>query len=469
MTQQQEFVTKTATFRVAEKMGSGTYGTVYKVIDMKDSNMVKALKTFDPSIMDELEGVPPTTLRELNALKALKPHPNVIAIDEVVCPDNQDFTKMFYTMELCRGNLKDKQTSMIERYLSQDINWSKPVSKGKLPHEYVKEAKLIVWQLLNGIAYSHSWGIAHRDVKPANVMWGSDETIKIGDFGLSRFVRGAAGCAGDDGICPQTGEVQTLWYRAPEVIMGDEKYGPIVDDWSVGCIMAELFRFRLHSRSKRRWEPHPLFQGDDEISTLMMIFDVLGTPAEDTADNKYIQRLPYWCKLFPRYPSMRIKQHVFHTDEIGLDLLERLLRIQPGKRIAARFLLDHPWFSDVKHTIQSTMKLWVDDPAIIKMYSFTSGFVSMEEQDTDKEQIKNKQVAKKPRKTRVTKEPGATAKAATRRATAAGMIATRSKSRQGADGRSRSPDRGGIFCRSKSKTGRTRSPARHLLQSAAGN
>eukprot|EP00923_Selenidium_pygospionis_P030965 GHVN01055023.1.p1 GENE.GHVN01055023.1~~GHVN01055023.1.p1 ORF type:complete len:493 (-),score=48.77 GHVN01055023.1:2609-4087(-) len=461
MTQGREFVTPTATYRESVKMGSGTYGTVYKVYNVKDASIVKALKTFTIGTFEEGEGVPPTTIRELNVLKVIDKHPNVIAIDEIVYPEG-DVSKMFFTMELCRGSLKDKQLSMIMEHLSPNrgVNWAKIESKGKLPAEYVREAKLVVWQLLNGVAYSHSWGIAHRDLKPANVMWGWDDTIKIGDFGLARFLRGGAESAAEDGACPQTGEVQTLWYRAAEVLLGDERYGPIVDDWSIGCIMAELFRFKDSDKGKEvpepRWEPDPLFQSQTEVFSLMSIFQTLGTP-EKKVSERYLVGLEWWSVAFPRYTEPSLSNRVFHLDAVGLDLVKRMLCIDPTSRMAARFLLDHPWFDEIQATVRSKMKLWSDNPSYLpSIYhnivdeqsespAETTTLTTEEPvEEVDQEQQNDNQAPKKaPRKRTATKERTiGVAKARAKKSPVAPRTTT--KRRVVREGRSRSPDRGGV-------------------------
>lgn len=264
-------------FVPGDVLGKGTYGTVYKVRNQADPSIKKAIKIFVPETMDENEGVPSTTLREVNAVKTVK-HPNVMSVEEVVIPPNSSLAEMFIVMELCRGTMKEKIQDMITTHLKGDTKWLKPTSGLKLPAEYITEAKLVAWQILNAVAVCHSRGIMHRDLKPANILWSYDNLLKIGDFGLARFVRGNP--ISEDHLVPQTGEVQTMWYRAPEVLLGDERYGMLVDDWSLGCVIAELFRFRM-SNGNKRIEPDPLFAGRGDVHTLLLIFEALGTPFND--------------------------------------------------------------------------------------------------------------------------------------------------------------------------------------------
>lgn len=347
---QKLFCTSTGVF-VAEPedvLGRGTYGVVYRVRHQQDPSIKKAVKTFCPETMDEAEGIPSTTLREINALKTIQ-HPNVMTAEEVVIPTEHALTDMFVLMELCRGTLKDKIIELIKTHLNADPAWTRPPPGAKLPDGYIKEAKIIAWQLLNALAVVHSRGVMHRDLKPVNIMWGFDDLLKLGDFGLARFVRGNQNA--DNSVLQQTGEVQTMWYRAPEVLLGDEKYGLLVDDWSIGCVIAELFRFRRSSAG--RVEPDPLFHGRSDVETLMIIFETLGTPrAKVNPAQRYLAGLPYWSDEFPRWYEGTFRQRIPLIDSLGFDVLQQLLRVSPSERRAARFLLDHPWFDDVKPQLQ---------------------------------------------------------------------------------------------------------------------
>lgn len=352
-----------------DTLGSGTYGTVFRVRHVNNDKCVKALKTFSANGICEDEGIPATTIRELNAMK-LMDFPNVIRLHEVVYPTDGDISKMFYTMELCKGSLSDKMKNMVQTHLGQaefsNVDWSSRKAKRYLPTEYVKQSKIAIWQLLNGVAYMHSWGITHRDLKPANIMWDFNDYVKIGDFGLARFVRGKSNNNHSDSAATHTGEVQTLWYRAPEVLLGDEQYGAIVDDWSVGCILAEMFCLRYFP--ERGWRCIPLFPGDGEIQTLMLILQTSGTPKKGTVDYQGVCKFAYWSDSLPtfRLPSdikAGLAEQVPLLDETGLDLLSKLLCLNPGSRMASRFLIDHEWFSDIQATVIDDMGLrrWNQD------------------------------------------------------------------------------------------------------------
>eukprot|EP01054_Gregarina_sp_Poly1_P010437 Gregarina_sp_Poly_1__10436@NODE_754_length_6432_cov_237_128358_g558_i0_p2_GENE_NODE_754_length_6432_cov_237_128358_g558_i0NODE_754_length_6432_cov_237_128358_g558_i0_p2_ORF_typecomplete_len498_score60_08Pkinase/PF00069_25/2_3e49Pkinase_Tyr/PF07714_17/2_9e33Kinaselike/PF14531_6/1_5e08Kdo/PF06293_14/3_8e08Pkinase_fungal/PF17667_1/2_8e05RIO1/PF01163_22/0_00029APH/PF01636_23/0_0015FTA2/PF13095_6/2_3FTA2/PF13095_6/1_3Haspin_kinase/PF12330_8/0_058WaaY/PF06176_11/1_9e03WaaY/PF06176_11/0_011_NODE_754_le len=346
-----QFRTKAGVFEAdaSDILGKGTYGTVYKVRHRDNPQIKKAIKTFVPETLDENEGVPSTTLREVNAVKTVN-HPNVMSVQEVVFPQNNSLKDMFIVMELCRGTLKEKIQHCIQTHLNSDPMWLNPPSGAKLPAAYMQEAKLMAWQVLNAVAVCHSRGIMHRDLKPANILWSNDDLLKIGDFGLARFVRGVP--ISKDHLVPQTGEVQTMWYRAPEVLLGDEQYGMLVDDWSLGCVVAEMFRFRIST--SKRMESDPLFAGRGDVHTLMLIFEALGTPKND----EYLKTLPYWTNCFPNWPPGALRKKVKLVDDLGYDLICQLLTLSPRDRKATRFLLNHPWFNDVRSIINQRYVPW---------------------------------------------------------------------------------------------------------------
>lgn len=358
------FVTSKATYVAItpdDLLGKGTYGVVYRVRNEKDPQDVKAVKTFTPETMDENEGIPPTTLREINALKLLQ-HPNILKAEEIVLPEGQQaYAEMFVVMELCPGTMKDKVCDMIQKHLKSDPKYYNfPAGKCppglQLPTAYLREAKLLTYQLLNGGAYMHSRGVIHRDLKPVNIMWGFDDLLKFGDFGLARFIRGNQNSK--DNVLPITGEVQTMWYRAPEVLLGDETYGAQVDDWSIGCMIAELFRFRK-SGSTNRVEPEPLFSGRSDPETLLMIFETIGTPNVDSGSpNEYLAKLPYWSSEFPKWETGTLAKRIPLLDQDGLDLVSQLLKVSPCERSVAKHLLNHRWFDDSREEIRKRFRPW---------------------------------------------------------------------------------------------------------------
>ncbi|XP_041117296.1 cyclin-dependent kinase 2-like [Polyodon spathula] len=197
-------------FQKIEKIGEGTYGVVYKAKN-KLTGQAVALKKIrlDP----ETEGVPSTAIREISLLKELN-HPNIVKLLDVVHTE--------------------KKLYLVFEYLDQDLkkymDSSQPVG---MPLPLVKSYLL---QLLQGISFCHSHRVIHRDLKPQNLLINRAGAIKLADFGLAR----AFGVP----LRTYTHEVVTLWYRAPEILLGCKYYSTAVDIWSIGCIFAEMVGLR---------------------------------------------------------------------------------------------------------------------------------------------------------------------------------------------------------------------------------
>jgi serine/threonine protein kinase len=149
--------------------------------------------------------------------------------------------------------------------------------------------------------------------------------VKLADFGLAR----AFGLP----IKTYTHEVVTLWYRAPEILLGSRQYSTPVDIWSVGCIFAEMAQKR------------PIFAGDSEIDQIFKIFRVLGTPTEETFPG--ISSLPDFKSTFPKWRAQSLAKLVGNLDERGVDLLSQMICYDPAKRISARAAMSHPYFDDL--------------------------------------------------------------------------------------------------------------------------
>lgn len=185
--------------------------------------------------------------------------------------------------------------------------------------------KWYMWQLLSGLEACHAHRIVHRDIKPHNILLSDDHVVKLADFGLARTYSVP--------LRAYTHEVVTLWYRCPEVLLGQEVYSTAVDMWSVGCIFAEM------SSGK------PLFDGDSEIDQLYKIFMSLGTPT--TEEWPDFPTLPDYKENFPRWHRKAWSAIAERMDDNGRDLLRRLLEYDPARRITCADALAHPYFRDV--------------------------------------------------------------------------------------------------------------------------
>ncbi|XP_034264507.1 cyclin-dependent kinase 3 isoform X2 [Pantherophis guttatus] len=283
-------------FQKVEKIGEGTYGVVYKARNKQTGQLV-ALKKI--RLDSETEGVPSTAIREISLLKELK-HPNIVRLLDVV--HNQ------------------KKLYLVFEYLNQDLKKYMDSSRtGELPLSLVKS---YLYQLLQGVSFCHSHRVIHRDLKPQNLLINEMGAIKLADFGLAR----AFGVP----LRTYTHEVVTLWYRAPEILLGCKYYSTAVDIWSIGCIFAEMVTRKA------------LFPGDSEIDQLFRIFRTLGTPTEPLWPG--VTNLPDYKGNFPKWPRKDMKVIIPNLDQDGRDLLLQLLMYDPNKRISAKAALNHQYF-----------------------------------------------------------------------------------------------------------------------------
>lgn len=253
----------------------------------------------------EDEGIPSTAIREISLLKELRHH-NIVRLYDVVHTE--------------------RKLTLVFEYLDQDLKKYLDVCEGGLDSTVVKS---FLYQLLTGVAYCHHHRVLHRDLKPQNLLINREGELKLADFGLAR----AFGIP----VRSYTHEVVTLWYRAPDVLLGSRKYSTPVDIWSIGCIFAEMIN------------GSPLFTGQSEESQLDTIFRQLGTPNEDVYPG--INELPDW-REFPIYPSKSFEQLVPRLDRVGLDLLASMLVYDPSNRVTATKALSHPYFDDLPDAIR---------------------------------------------------------------------------------------------------------------------
>eukprot|EP00126_Sphaerothecum_destruens_P001375 Sdes_comp14216_c0_seq1m3428 len=285
-------------YEKVEKIGEGTYGVVYKAKD-RQTGMFVALKKIRLEAEDE--GVPSTAIREISLLKELK-HDNIVRLLDVIHQES----KLFLVFEFLDQDLK--------RFLD-----SRPSGLSSM------EVKSYLYQLLKGIKFCHARRVLHRDLKPQNLLIDKAGFIKLADFGLSR----AFGIP----LRTYTHEVVTLWYRAPEILLGSRHYSTPIDIWSIGCIFVEMVNNR------------PLFTGDSEIDQLFRIFRTLGTPNEETWPG--VTSLPDYKPIFPTWAPQSVKELLPKLDASGIDLLSKMLIYEPGRRISAKQALVHPYFDDL--------------------------------------------------------------------------------------------------------------------------
>ncbi|KAF5280185.1 hypothetical protein FQA39_LY18102 [Lamprigera yunnana] len=290
-------------FHKMEKIGEGTYGVVYKGRNKKTGQLVAMKKI---RLESEDEGVPSTAIREISLLKELR-HINIVTLEDVL--------------------MEESRLYLVFEFLSMDLK--KYMEKIK-PGEYMNPnlVKSYLYQVNQAILFCHQRRVLHRDLKPQNLLISKNGLIKVADFGLGR----AFGVP----VRVFTHEVVTLWYRAPEILLGSTRYSCPIDIWSLGCIFSEM-------ASKR-----PLFQGDSEIDQLFRIFRVLMTPTECIWPG--VSSLPDYKSTFPNWTTYNLQSQTKNLSDGGYDLLKQMLVYDPAKRISAKKIVSHSYFADLDKT-----------------------------------------------------------------------------------------------------------------------
>lgn len=319
----------------------GAYGWVARAKEVATGKVV-ALKRLKIEPNDR-NGLPVTGLREIQILKDCG-HRNIVKLQEVVV--GQDTSKIEKCVECVPDPLFLAPVSSREQahnadlyvfdfrlcsiflvleFLEHDL---KSILEDMPQPFLASEVKTLLLQLAGGVAYLHEHWVLHRDLKTSNLLLNNRGQLKIADFGMARYV--------GDPPPRLTQLVVTLWYRAPELLLGASSYGEAVDMWSVGCIFGELLT------------REPLLQGKNEVDELTKIFELCGIPTDDTwpgfrrLPNARSLRLPPTSRGSTTGSVIRAKFPLLTA--AGASLLNSLLSLDPAKRPSAREMLDHEYF-----------------------------------------------------------------------------------------------------------------------------
>ncbi|NXY73465.1 MOK kinase, partial [Glareola pratincola] len=281
------------------KIGEGTFSVVLKTLSLRDGKYYacKHMKQH----FESMEQV--NKLREVQALKRLSPHPNILMLHEVV------FDK------------KAGSLSLICELMDMNIYELIKGMRKPLPE---KKIKIYMYQLCKSLDYIHRNGIFHRDVKPENILI-KKNTLKLGDFGSCRSIYSKQ---------PHTEYISTRWYRAPECLFANGYYSYKIDLWSAGCVFYEITSFQ------------PLFPGSNELDQLSKIHDVIGTPANKTLSKLKQSRIASFD--FPFKKGKGIPPLVHNLSSKGFSLLYAMIKYDPDERIAAHQALQHPYFQELR-------------------------------------------------------------------------------------------------------------------------
>jgi cyclin-dependent kinase 12/13 len=343
----------TAIFKKSEQVGAGTYGQVWKAQEAhNESNQAPhptvALKRI--RMEAENEGFPITAIREIKILKQLKNLPNIIDLREVVVSNEKE--------------VEGAAVYLVFEYMDHDLS-------GLLEQDGFKammttgQIKCYMRQLLNGLMYLHKANILHRDIKTANLLINNKGELKLADFGLARPLLNA-------NTNPKyTNRVITLWYRPPELLLGAVQYGPAIDVWSAGCVLAEL----LDKRS-------PFQASKTEAEQIDLIWRLVGAPTPETWPD--VERLPLFSTMKPKraFPSTLKSRYGPAHGEETVSLLTSLLCLNPASRISAEESLDHDFF------FSDPLPL---DPADVPPYHVSSHEFTAKRRKKEGHQLQNAQ------------------------------------------------------------------------------
>ncbi|KAI9138268.1 kinase-like domain-containing protein [Paraphysoderma sedebokerense] len=298
------------------RIEEGAYGVVYRAKDRNTGEIV-ALKKL--KLEKEQNGFPVTSLREIHTLLMAK-HPNIVDVREIAV--GESLTSIFIVMEFVEHDLKSLMEGMRSPFLQSEV-------------------KTLMLQLLSAVALLHDNWIVHRDLKTSNLLMNNQGQIKVADFGLARKFGSPLGT--------MTQLVVTLWYRAPELLLGAKEYTTAIDMWSVGCIFAELInkepllpgRGELDQLSKAYYLTFCL----SSPKFLLQIFNLLGMPTHET--------WPNWMSLplaksinFDINTRSSLRSKFSNLTSNGIDLLSKMLAYDPEQRITAEEALKHPYFTE---------------------------------------------------------------------------------------------------------------------------
>ncbi|KAK4936448.1 hypothetical protein LTR10_022665 [Elasticomyces elasticus] len=298
-------------YELLNNIEEGGYGVVSRA-RTKASGDIVALKKL--KMHHTREGFPVTGLREIQILKACR-HDNVVKLLEVV------------TERESKGPLSLHDTYLVLEFLEHDL---KTLLEDMIEPFAPSETKALMLQVVSGVKYLHSNWIIHRDLKTSNILLNNRGELKLADFGISRYTGSPR---------PKlTTSVVTLWYRAPELLLGAQDYHFEIDIWSIGCIFAELLTTK------------PPFQGKNEVDQLCQIFDLLGTPTKQTWPS--VTSLPNAKDLQlvlsegnGRPSTLGLSKFPYLTTT-GLVLLSSLLSMNPSGRPSAGEILTHMYFKE---------------------------------------------------------------------------------------------------------------------------
>ncbi|NXO31636.1 CDKL2 protein, partial [Cisticola juncidis] len=285
-------------YQVLGLVGEGSYGVVTKCRN-RESGQIVAVKKFTET--DDDAAVRKIALREIKLLKQLR-HENLVNL-----------------LDVCK---RKKRWYLVFEFVDHTLLSDLEASPSGLDYDRVRK---YLFQIMRGIAFCHSHNIIHRDIKPENILVSQSGVVKLCDFGFARplATQGEA----------YTDYVATRWYRAPELLVGDSKYGRPVDVWAVGSLITEMLT------------GEPLFPGDSEIDQLFQITKCLGNLIPRQQELFYKNPLFAGLKLPEVMELESLEKRYPQLPPAALDLAKECLQIDPDKRPSCSELLQGDFFN----------------------------------------------------------------------------------------------------------------------------
>ena len=293
------------------EIGNGTYGKVFKAFDEETKSIV-ALKLVRR--LSSSEGLPRSFYRELLSLQEFKGHPNIVqyfGVTQIASSDDQD-NSLYIILEYAHYDLSHFLHSFKSGLqLSLFLNFSK--------------------QIMNGLSYLHYNNYVHRDIKPSNILINQQGDVKLADFGLTRILQNSSHYS-----C----KVVTPGYRAPELLLGCNSYDLSIDIWSLGCLFYEMIT----------GSPLFSFKDSNELSQLLSIFSICGTPTMET--NPFLFSLPsssLLSSIGTFHPSQLHEKLIndFPYDfQPLIPVIISMLSLEPNFRPSISDIINHPFFQN---------------------------------------------------------------------------------------------------------------------------
>jgi serine/threonine protein kinase len=293
--------------KLSHRLGFGEYGQVF-ALEKSKKLVSKRMK------WEQDEGIPYFVLREMASLTKLQK-----------CPQISQLHDYFLSISIPKEGPRSCEIDIILKRYKYDLKSKKQMS--------LQKVKKTLFQLLLALRFAEKIGIVHRDVKLDNIFCDYYGKIVLGDWGLSRHLD-----ANQTGII--SGNVQTLWYRSVELLLGAPEYGTSVDVWSVGCVMFALIENR-----------HLFPSAYSNISQLFTIFSKLGTPTSEY----YLTQLPHFRpEVFPKFQAQQIRL-TRDTSNEAFNLLNLMLALNPQDRPNFDTCLKHAYFDEVRSKFKETI------------------------------------------------------------------------------------------------------------------